>query len=324
MKINQTKSLANSRREFIKTSASLALGLALPPLAFCNMAYAKKSAQSDLKNTLKSTLQTTTLNNAIKIPLVGFGTSRMGGSECQKAVENALEVGYRLIDTAQMYGNELEVGNAIKTALKGGNIKRNELFITTKLSSDMSYDETIKSTLASLKKLQIDYVDLLLLHKNYPQSLAMYRAMEKLHKDGKIKSLGISNFDVQNYENFIKKCEITPVINQMETHIFYQQKPLREAMKGYGTKLEAWSPFANGKNDFFANPTLAEISKKHSKTPAQIALRFLVEQDIIVIPKTSKIERMKENIAIFDFALDDADREALNALDTNEPLFKWF
>ncbi len=152
----------------------------------------------------------------------------------------------------------------------------------------------------------------------------MYRAMEKLHKDGKIKSLGISNFDVQNYENFIKKCEIIPVINQMETHIFYQQKPLREAMKGYGTKLEAWSPFANGKNDFFANPTLAEISKKHSKTPAQIALRFLVEQDIIVIPKTSKIERMKENIAIFDFALDDADREALNSLDTNEPLFKWF
>lgn len=319
MKPNQPNAKANSRREFIKTSASLALGLALPPLAFSNLAYAKKPSQGDLKPTLQ-----TTLNNGIKIPLVGFGTSRMGGGECQKAVENALEAGYRLIDTAQMYGNELEVGNAIKTALKGGKIKRNELFITTKLSSDMSYDETLKSTLASLKKLQIDYVDLLLLHKNYPQSLAMYRAMETLHKEGKIKSLGISNFDVQHYENFIKKCEIIPVLNQMETHIFYQQKPLREAMKSYGTKLEAWSPFANGKNDFFANPTLAEIGKKHSKTPAQIALRFLVEQDIIVIPKTSKIERMKENIDIFDFALDNADREALNALDTNEPLFKWF
>lgn len=305
----------HARRGFIKTSATLALGLALPSLPpFLSSALAK-----DAKAT-----KTTTLNNGISIPLVGFGTSRMQGSECQKAVENALEVGYRLIDTAQMYGNESDVGNAINSALKGGKLKRKELFITTKLSSDMSYEETLKATQESLKKLQIDYVDLLLLHRNFPQSVPMYKAMEKLRKEGKIKSLGISNFTPEVYSEFVKKCETLPVLNQMETHIFYQQKPLRELMKSYGTKLEAWSPFANGKNDFFANPTLVSIAKKHGKTPAQIALRFLVEQDIIVIPKTAKKERMTENISIFDFALDSTDREALNALDTNEPLFKWF
>lgn len=301
----------NSRREFIKTSASLALAAIMPSFAFANKAQNPQ-------------VKTTKLNNGIAIPLVGFGTSRMTGSECQKAVENAISVGYRLIDTAQMYGNESDVGNAIASTLKGGKIKRNELFITTKLSSDMSYEETLKATKQSLKKLQIDYVDLLLLHKNYPQSKAMYQAMEKLHKDGLIKSLGISNFTSQSYSEFVKNVQIIPALNQMETHIFYQQKPLREAMKSNGTKLEAWSPFANGKNDFFQNQTLINIGKKHNKTPAQIALRFLIEQDIIVIPKTAKIERMQENINIFDFALDNADREALSALDTNEPLFKWF
>ena len=313
--MKNTTQYNHARRGFIKTSASLALGLALPSLPpFLSSALAK-----DTKAT-----KTTTLNNGIAIPLVGFGTSRMQGSECQKAVENALEVGYRLIDTAQMYGNESDVGNAINSALKGGKLKRKELFITTKLSSDMSYEETLKATQESLKKLQIDYVDLLLLHRNFPQSVPMYKAMEKLRKEGKIKSLGISNFTPEVYSEFVKKCETPPVLNQMETHIFYQQKPLREVMKSYGTKLEAWSPFANGKNDFFANSTLVSIAKKHGKTPAQIALRFLVEQDIIVIPKTSKKERMIENISIFDFALDSTDREALNSLDTNEPLFKWF
>ena len=304
-----------SRREFFKTSATFTLaGVALgsPMLAF------GASPKSGAK------MQFSTLNDGRQIPLVGFGTSRMNGAECQKAVESAFGVGYRLIDTAQMYNNENDVGNAIKTALNGKKIKREEMFITTKLSSDMSYDETLKSTEQSLKNLQIDYVDLLLIHKNYKRSKDMYKAMEKLQQEGVIKSLGISNFTPNDYNKFIKNCKIIPAVNQMETHIFFQQTALRKAMQTSGTKLEAWSPFANGKNDFFKNETLTKIAKKHKKSVAQVALRFLIEQDIVVIPKSSKVERMKENINIFDFALDDEDRQTLIGLDTNEPLFKWF
>ncbi|MGX3098313.1 aldo/keto reductase [Helicobacter sp. 23-1046] len=304
-----------SRREFFKTSATFTLaGVALgsPMLAF------GASPKSGAK------MQFSTLNDGRQIPLVGFGTSRMNGAECQKAVESAFGVGYRLIDTAQMYNNENDVGNAIKTALNGKKIKREEMFITTKLSSDMSYDETLKSTEQSLKNLQIDYVDLLLIHKNYKRSKDMYKAMEKLQQEGVIKSLGISNFAPNDYNKFIKNCKIIPAVNQMETHIFFQQTALRKAMQASGTKLEAWSPFANGKNDFFKNETLTKIAKKHKKSVAQVALRFLIEQDIVVIPKSSKVERMKENINIFDFALDDEDRQTLIGLDTNEPLFKWF
>lgn len=304
-----------SRRDFFKTSATLTLaGVAFgsPMLAF------GASPKSGVK------MQFSTLNDGRQIPLVGFGTSRMNGAECQKAVENAFGVGYRLIDTAQMYNNESDVGNAIKTTLGGKKIKREEMFITTKLSSDMSYDETLKATEESLKKLQVEYVDLLLIHKNYKRSKDMYRAMEKLQQDGVIKSLGISNFTPEMYNKFIKNCKVIPAINQMETHIFFQQTALRKAMQAKGTKLEAWSPFANGQNDFFKNETLAKIAKKHKKSVAQVALRFLIEQDIVVIPKSSKIERMKENINIFDFTLDDEDRQTLIALDTNEPLFKWF
>ncbi|MGX2984686.1 aldo/keto reductase [Helicobacter sp. 23-1048] len=304
-----------SRREFFKTSATFTLaGVALgsPMLAF------GASPKSGAK------MQFSTLNDGRQIPLVGFGTSRMNGAECQKAVESAFGVGYRLIDTAQMYNNESDVGNAIKTALNGKKIKREEMFITTKLSSDMSYDETLKSTEQSLKNLQIDYVDLLLIHKNYKRSKDMYKAMEKLQQEGVIKSLGISNFAPNDYNKFIKNCKIIPAVNQMETHIFFQQTALRKAMQASGTKLEAWSPFANGKNDFFKNETLTKIAKKHKKSVAQVALRFLIEQDIVVIPKSSKVERMKENINIFDFALDDEDRQTLIGLDTNEPLFKWF
>lgn len=304
-----------SRREFFKTSATFTLaGVALgsPMLAF------GASPKSGAK------MQFSTLNDGRQIPLVGFGTSRMNGAECQKAVESAFGVGYRLIDTAQMYNNESDVGNAIKTALNGKKIKREEMFITTKLSSDMSYDETLKSTEQSLKNLQIDYVDLLLIHKNYKRSKDMYKAMEKLQQEGVIKSLGISNFAPNDYNKFVKNCKIIPAVNQMETHIFFQQTALRKAMQVNGTKLEAWSPFANGQNDFFKNETLAKIAKKHKKSVAQVALRFLIEQDIVVIPKSSKVERMKENINIFDFALDDEDRQTLTGLDTNEPLFKWF
>ena len=336
----QTQSELASRREFMTNSAKFALaGVALGAFAGVSPLFAansnansgaknasganlnKNAANSKAQNSNKGvTMQFTTLNNGAKMPLVGFGTWLIRGAECQKAVENALKVGYRLIDTAQMYGNENEVGSAIKAS----GLKASELFITTKLSHDMSYSTALREIESSLKRLGLDYVDLMLIHKPYSHYKDMYKAMEKLCKDGRIKAVGLSNFKPQVFNELIKSCEIVPAVNQMETHLFFQQKELRALMQKHGTKLEAWSPFAKGREDFFTNKTLVSVAKKHGKTPAQVALRFLIEQDIIVIPKTTRVERMRENIAIFDFALDESDKKALNALDGNEDFFRWF
>lgn len=303
---------AYSRRDFMQDSAKLGLGLAM--MGAPMLSLAESSAKMGYS----------TLNNGIKIPFVGFGTSRMSGSECQRAVEDAISVGYRLIDTAQMYNNEADVGKGVATAIKGGKVKREELFIATKLSSDMSYEQALKAIDESAKKLRLDYIDLILLHKPYPQARNMYKAMEKMQRDGRLKCLGLSNFDVNAYSAFIGDCEIVPVLNQMETHVFFQQRALHRTMLKQNVKLEAWSPFANGKNDFFKDPTLSKVAQKHNKSVAQIALRYLVELDIIVIPKSSKLERMKENINIFDFSLDREDKASLAKLDTNTPYFRWF
>ena len=317
------------RREFLSDSAKI--GVALGAVAtfgnsmlLANSADSKRtknSAQKSANPRTKGTqMQFTTLNNGIKMPLVGFGTWLIRGAECQKAVENALSVGYRSIDTAQMYGNESEVGNAIKSS----KIPRDELFITTKLSSNMNYNEALRAIDDSLKRLGLECVDLMLIHKAYSRHKEMYKAMETAHKAGKIKSLGLSNFTPQLYSEFIKTCEIIPAVNQMETHLLNQQCELRAVMQKSGTKLEAWSPFAKGAKELFNNEILVSVAKKHSKTPAQVALRFLVEQDIVVVPKTTHIERMRENIAVFDFALDEADKKALGALDRGEDMYRWF
>ena len=264
-------------------------------------------------------MQFVTLNNGIKMPIVGLGTYDLRGKSGQEAIAKTIQVGYRLIDTAQMYANESEVGAAVANS----GVARNEFFITTKLSSDMSYDETFVRFDESMKKLRLDYLDLLLIHGNYNNSKQMYKAMEKLCKDGRIKSLGISNFKASVFTDFVKSCEIIPAVNQCQTHIFYQQKPLRKAMQKYGTILESWSPFVAGRGNFFKNETLMTIAQKHGKSVAQVALRFLIEQGIVVIPKTSKEQRMRENIAVFDFALDESDRKTLSAMDTNKSSFGW-
>ena len=300
-----------NRREFISDSAKIAGAVAVASALPFNV-----MADSGIK------MEFVTLNNDIKMPILGFGTYNLRGRSGQNAISAAIKVGYRLIDTAQMYGNEIEVGNAVGNAIKSG-IPREEFFITTKLSSNMSYDEVMKKFEDSMRKLNLDYLDLLLIHSNYRNSKEMYKAMEALHKNGKIKSLGLSNFNAEAFSDFVKNCEIIPAVNQCQTHIFYQQKALREAMKESGTLLESWSPFVSGQNNFFKNPTLMGVAKKHNKTVAQVALRFLIQQDIIVIPKTANEQRMRENIAVFDFKLDSDDMKTLTAMDTGKSSFSW-
>ena len=311
-----------ARREFLKTSSYIA-GLAT--FGACVPLLAQDSKQTLKSDSKGETMQALTLNNGVTMPLLGLGTYSLTGSAGQKAMSEAIEVGYRLFDSAQMYRNEAELGAAINAAIKGG-IKREEFFIQTKLLGANSEDSTKKSIEKSLKALGLDYIDSLLIHEPYAQSKAMYKAMESFYKQGILKNIGISNFGAKAYSEFIKTCEIIPAINQCETHLLMQQKPLREAMKGK-TLLQSWSPFIAGKNvaggSILENPTLKSIAIKHNKTPAQVVLRFFIEQGISVIPKTSKKHRMIENLSIFDFSLSAQDREILSGLDTNKSSFSW-
>lgn len=304
--------LNNKRREFMIDSARIAGAVVVAsaiPLS------AAGSAQG-------ATMETVKLNNDERMPILGFGTYNLRGARGQGTILSAINVGYRLIDTAQMYGNEIEVGNAVATAINYG-VPREEFFITTKLSSNMKYDEVMKRFEDSMRKLQLDYLDLLLIHSNYRNSKEMYRAMVQLHKDGRIKSLGLSNFNAEAFSDFIQDCEIIPAVNQCQTHVFYQQKILREAMKESGTILESWSPFVSGQSNFFRNPTLMSVAKKYNKSVAQIALRFLIQQGIVVIPKTENELRMRENISVFDFALNGDDMDILSKMDTGKSSFSW-
>lgn len=303
------------RREFLGYSSAF-LGATL---AFGTQILAADS-KDFFTNTQGANMQYVTLNNGLKMPLLGFGTYDIKSIDTFLA---AVDCGYRLFDSAQMYGNEKEVGAAIREAIRSRGIKREEFFITTKLSSDMDFESAKKSIESSLKALDIGYIDLLLIHAPYTQAKEMYKAMELAYKEGIIKALGISSFMPKVYLEFIKTCEIMPAINQCETHIYYQQRALLEAMKPYGTILESWSPFIAGKSGFFSNPTLTQIASAYNKSVAQIALRFLVQQGIIAIPKASKLKHMQENINVFDFSLSAADMESIRALDKNKTQFSW-
>lgn len=303
------------RREFLGYSSAF-LGATL---AFSTQILVADS-KDFFTNTQGANMQYVTLNNGLKMPLLGFGTYDIKSIDTFLA---AVDCGYRLFDSAQMYGNEKEVGAAIREAIRSRGIKREEFFITTKLSSDMDFESAKKSIESSLKALDIGYIDLLLIHAPYTQAKEMYKAMELAYKEGIIKALGISSFTPKVYLEFIKTCEIMPAINQCETHIYYQQRALLEAMKPYGTILESWSPFIAGKSGFFDNPTLTQIASAYNKSVAQIALRFLVQQGIIAIPKASKLKHMQENINVFDFSLSAADMESIRALDKNKTQFSW-
>lgn len=259
-----------------------------------------------------------TLNNGIKMPKLGYGVYQIDPTEAERCVLDAISVGYRSIDTAQAYGNEEGVGNAI---VKCG-IPRKELFITTKVwISSSGYEKAKASIEESLRKLQTDYIDLMLIHQPFGDYYGTYRAMEEAYKSGKIKAIGVSNFYPDRFIDIHHFAEIKPAVNQMETHVFQQQKTTKEYLKKYGAQIESWGPFAEGKNDYFNNPVLKEIGAKYGKSAAQVALRFLMQSDVIVIPKSTHKERMDENFSVFDFMLTLDEMNAIEALDGGESLF---
>lgn len=259
-----------------------------------------------------------TLNNGINLPLLGYGVFQVDSKTCQQCAEFAFEVGYRLIDTAEIYQNEEAVGAAIQNALKGG-IKREELFITTKVWVNHCNETlTLKAFENSLKRLQLDYLDLYLIHMPYHDAYGAWRAMSKLYQEGRIKAIGVSNFDTQRIYDFCTHNAIVPMVNQIECHPFYTRENERKGLEKLGVKLQAWSPFAEGKSGIFTNPILAKIGEKYGKTPAQVILRWLIERGIACIPKTIHKERMQENFSIFDFALSADDIAQITTLDSGK------
>lgn len=263
-------------------------------------------------------MQTVKLNNGVEMPILGYGVYQVTPEECERCVMDAISVGYRSIDTAQAYHNEEGVGNAIRKC----SVSRNELFITTKIwISNGGYEKAKASIKGSLEKLQTDYIDLLLIHQPFNDYYGTYRAMEAAYKAGQVRAIGVSNFYPDRFIDLAEFSEITPAVNQVETHVFNQQVKAQEIMKNYGTQLMSWGPFAEGRNHFFTNETLLSIAGKYGKSVAQIALRFLIQREIVVIPKSTHKERMAENFNVFDFALTEGDMKAIAALDQGESLF---
>ena len=258
-------------------------------------------------------MQTVCLNNGVKMPLEGFGVFQVpDAAQCEQAVSDALEAGYRLIDTAAAYMNEEAVGNAIRTS----DIPRKDLFITTKLwVQDADYESAKKAFETSLNKLGLEYLDLYLIHQPFHDYYGAWRAMEELYKEGRIRAIGVSNFYPDRLVDLCVNAEIIPAVNQVECHPFFQQKDALKVMKEYGVQLEAWGPFAEGKNNFFKNPILAEIAAKYGKSVAQVALRWNVQRGVVVIPKSVHKERIQENFNIWDFELSDKDMEAIFDMD---------
>lgn len=264
-------------------------------------------------------MQNVKLNNGVEMPILGFGVYQIADqAECERCVLDAIEVGYRAIDTAQAYGNEEAVGRAI---VKCG-VPRNEFFITTKVwISNAGYDKASASIDESLKKLQMDYLDLLLIHQPFGDYYGTYRAMEDAYKAGKVRAIGVSNFYPDRLIDLVQFNGIVPAVNQVETHPFQQQKAAHEIMKKYGVQHESWGPFAEGRKDMFTNPAIKAIGDKYGKSVAQVILRFLMQSDVVVIPKSTHRERMVQNFDVFDFSLNEEDMKVIASLDTQESAF---
>lgn len=264
-------------------------------------------------------MQTVVLNNGVEMPILGFGVFQIPDpQECERCVLDALETGYRLIDTAASYLNETAVGQAIKNSA----VPRQEIFVTTKLwVQDAGYESTKKAFEKSLARLQLDYLDLYLIHQPYGDVYGSWRAMEELYKEGRIRAIGLSNFYPDRLIDLIMHNDVVPTVNQVETHPFCQQIKAQQLMQKNEVQIESWGPFAEGKNNIFRNETLLSIARKHSKTVAQVILRWLIQRDVVAIPKTVRQERMAENFSIFDFALSPEDMRAIQALDTKTSQF---
>lgn len=259
------------------------------------------------------------LNNGVEMPILNFGVYQIPREETKECVLNALKAGFRGIDTAQSYFNESEVGDAIKES----NIKREDLFITTKVWIDnYGYDKCKESVMESMRKLKVDYIDLVLLHQPFSDYYESYRALEDLYTEGKIRAIGVSNFYPDRLSDIcLFERKIIPAINQVETNPMNAQVEAQKNMEKYGVHIEAWAPFGEGKNGLFTNETLLEIGKKHNKTTAQVMLRWLIQRGVIVACKTTHEDRMKENLDVFDFELDKDDMNKIKELDTTNSLF---
>lgn len=258
------------------------------------------------------------LNNGVEMPQLGYGVYQVSPEECERCVSDALKVGYRMIDTAQAYHNEDGVGAAVK---KSG-IPRGDLFLVSKIwISNYGYEKAKASIDESLRRLGTDYIDLMLLHQPFCDRYGAYRALEEAYKEGKLRAIGVSNFYPDHFIDLASNVEIVPAVNQVETHVFDQQIEAQKYMKEFGTHMMAWAPLAEGRNNFFTNTVLEGIGRKYGKSVAQVALRWLVQRDVIIIPKSTHVERMEQNLDIFDFTLSDDDMTEISRLDTATSLF---
>lgn len=266
-----------------------------------------------------STVPTVTLNIGVVMPLLGFGVFQMNDAEeCERSVYEAIRTGYRLIDTAAVYGNEAAVGKAIKRA----GVAREELFVTTKLwIQDAGYEHTKKAFEQSLQKLQLEYLDLYLIHQPYGDVYGEWRTMEELYREGRVRAIGVSNFHSDRLMDLIVHNQVVPAVNQIETHPFYQQTETQKFLQDNTVQIESWGPLAEGRNNIFENELLRSIATKHQKTVAQVILRWLTQRGVVAIPKSVRKERIEENFTIFDFALSPDDMAAIATLDTKTSLF---
>lgn len=301
-----------NRRSFLKTSAKFASSAMILSLGGSKL-FGRENVSS-----APVAIDKITLNNGTKMPILGFGTLYLNGEVGERCVADAISLGYRLLDTAKVYGNEEAVGAGIR--LSG--IKREELFVTSKLwVDDSGYENAKKAFDISLKKLGTDYLDLYLIHRPRGDVKGSWKAMEELNAAGRIKAIGVSNFDEQQLKDLIANSKVKPVINQIETHAFFQEKIAYDYLKKYGVQMEAWSPFAEGRNGLFTNTAVAEIGKKYNKTVAQVCLRWHYQRGIVAIPRSSQKAHMKENLEIFDFKLDESDMMKISKIDLNTSQF---
>lgn len=265
-------------------------------------------------------IKTTKLNNGVEMPMQGFGVFQIPPTETEEVVRNAIRTGHRLLDTASSYKNEDAVGRAVKGAITAGEVKREDLFITTKAYiQQMGYEKTIAAFYESLNKLGLDYLDLYLIHMPFGDYYGSWRALEKLYKEGKIRAIGVCNFDSVRLMDLCYNCEIKPMLNQIERHPHFQRYEELDVMNELGVQPEGWAPFAEGLRGMFSEPVLEEIAKKYDKTVAQVILRWNIQCGVVIIPKSVHKNRMEENINIWDFELDAEDIKKINGLDTGEP-----
>ena len=263
-------------------------------------------------------MEQVTFYNGVKMPIVGYGVYQVSKEECERCVLDALAVGYRSIDTAQSYFNEEQVGNAI---VKSG-VPRKDIFLTTKVWIEhYGYEEAKKAVLESMRKLQTEYLDLVLLHQPFSDYYGAYRALEDLYGEGKLRAIGVSNFYPDRLVDIASFSRIKPMVNQVETHPFHQQTEAKKWMDKYGIQMEAWAPFGEGRGGLFENPVLAQLAEKYNKTTAQIILRWHIQRGVVVIPKSTHKARMEENLQVFDFVLEPEDMNRISALDKKQSSF---